>query len=175
MEAVEVSIQGISPLLMHSFPIVPIEKLEKKSADEQAVLALYRDESGEPYVPAIAVQRSLVDAALYSVGKGRASLQKPVAACALVSPERLPLEPNTWIVDARPVVIPSTQGRIVRYRPRFDKWSTRFLLEWDLNLVSEEQLRKVVDDAGHRIGLMDFRPARKGMFGRFHVTGWHRL
>lgn len=176
MEAVEVEIQGISPLLMHAFPIVPVEKLEKKPPLEQATLVLYRNPADdEPCIPAVALQRALVDAAIYSVGKGRASLQKPVAACCIVSPEHLVLEPAAWIVDARPVVIPSTQGRIVRYRPRFEQWSTKARIDFDVNLVSVIQLRKVLDDAGSRIGLMDFRPARKGMFGRFMVTGWKEL
>jgi len=30
----------------------------------------------------------------------------------------------------------------------------------------------VVDDAGVRVGLLDFRPERKGSFGRFMVVEW---
>jgi len=33
-------------------------------------------------------------------------------------------------------------------------------------------LRHIVDDAGSRVGLLDFRPERKGPFGRFIVIEW---
>ena len=31
---------------------------------------------------------------------------------------------------------------------------------------------QLVDDAGQKIGLGDYRPARKGPFGRFSVVSW---
>ena len=36
----------------------------------------------------------------------------------------------------------------------------------------QNELRQVVDDAGSRCGLLDFRPEKKGPFGRFMVTSW---
>jgi len=168
-----VTIKGISPLMMHAFPMVPIEALEKRPPEEQAELAAYRDpDTGDLYVPAEAVRQSLIAAATYSKGKGRASLQKEAAACLLVGPERIGLRVKDFRIDARPVVIPATKGRVMRFRPRLDDWSVTFTLEYDPALVTEAQVRKVVDDAGSRIGLLEFRPQRKGPFGRFMVTEW---
>jgi hypothetical protein len=169
----KVELKGISALLMHAFPMVPIEALDKKPAEDQAEHAAYRDpQTRELYVPAIAVQRALVSAATYSKGKGRGSLQKPVAACVIVGPERLSLGTKEYVIDSRPVVIPATKGRVMRHRPRFDAWSIRFDLEFDENLITETQMRRVVDDMGSRVGLLDFRPERKGPFGRCMVTSW---
>ena len=36
----------------------------------------------------------------------------------------------------------------------------------------DKGLKAIVDDAGDRVGLLDFRPERKGPFGRFMVTAW---
>jgi hypothetical protein len=47
-----------------------------------------------------------------------------------------------------------------------------FEIEYDTVLLKEEELRQVVDDAGSRVGLLDFRPEKKGPFGRFIVTEW---
>jgi hypothetical protein len=173
MKAVEVTISGISPLLMHAFPMIPIEALEKKSPEEQCKYAEYRTSDSKLYIPAINLQRALVSAASYSKGKGRASLQKIVAACVLVSPEHLILSTQTYAIDARPVVIPSTKGRVLRYRPRLDTWSVTFEIEFDDNLLTENQLRRVVDDCGSRVGLLDFRPEHRGPFGRFSVISWN--
>ena len=86
-KGIRVTIEGQSPLLMHSFPLVAIEAIEKKSPEEQAELAAYRDPTTQAlYLPGVNVQRALIAGATYSKGKGRGSLQKSVAACLLVSP-----------------------------------------------------------------------------------------
>ncbi len=173
MRNLSVTIKGISPLLMHRYPMEPIEAIEKKSREEQAEIAAYRiPESKELYIPGVALQRALIGAAVYSKGKGRASLQKPVAACFIIDPEYLSLNKTEYTIDQRPIVIPSTKGRIIRYRPRLDEWEVSFNLTFDDVLVTESQARKIVDDAGSRVGLLDFRPACKGPFGRFIVTEW---
>lgn len=166
-------ITGLSPLIMHAFPLVPIEAFEKRSIQEQAELAAYRDpETKGLYVPGINLQRAFIAGATYSKGKGRASLQKNAAACLMVSPEHLPLGVDTYSIDSRPVVVPATKGRVMRHRPRLDTWQLEFELEWDTTLLTAEQVRRIVDDTGSRVGLLDFRPEKKGPFGRFSVTHW---
>jgi hypothetical protein len=134
----------------------PIEALDKKPKEEQAELAAYRTPKGELYVPGVALQRALVGGATYSKGKGRASLQKPAAACLMVDPEALGLGTKD----------------LVRHRPRIEEWEVEFTLTWDETLLKETEVRRIVDDAGSRCGLLDFRPATKGPFGRFVVTKW---
>lgn len=173
MKSVAVGIKGMSPLLMHRFPMEPVEAIEKMPPEEQARLSLYEID-GKPYIPGVNMQRALIAAAAYSKGKGRASLQKNASAGLFVDETVLPLNGSTtpWVVDARSVVIPATKGRIVRYRPRFDQWETQFTITYDETLLSEVEVRRIVDDAGQRVGLLDFRPERKGPFGRFVVTRW---
>lgn len=173
-KSIHCTIKGTSPILMHAYPLVPIVAFEKKPADEQAELAAYRDpDTRNLFVPGVAIQRCLVGAAAFSKGRGRSSLQKPVAACVLVTPERCSLGVQVYTVDARPVVIPATKGRGVRYRPRLDEWQVSFGLEYDNTLLTEVELREVVDNGGSRVGPLDFRPEKKGPFGRFMVTDWH--
>ena len=170
---VEVTLQGISPLLMHSYPMIAPEKgWEKWEPDKQAEIAAYRTPDKQLYVPGVAVQRALVNGATFSKGKGRATLQKQVAACVIVWPEYLILNPQTYDIDSRPVVIAATKGRIVRHRPRFNDWQITCTMELDTGLISEKELRQIVDDTGSRVGLLDFRPEKKGPFGRFTVTQW---
>ena len=173
VRTIKVKIKGSSALLMHKFPMTPIEAIEKKSIEEQAEYAAYRDPNTEElFIPGINIQRSLVNAAVYSKGKGRASLKKPVAACVIISPEYCYLGTKEYDIDSRPVVIPATRGRIIRHRPRLDDWQVNFFIEYDDILLTEEQVRRVVDDAGSRVGLLDFRPEKMGPFGRFMVTEW---
>lgn len=173
LNTVKITIQGDSALLMHAFPLEPIERIEKKSIEEQAEYAAYRDpNTKELYIPGTAVQRALIGGATYSKGKGRGSLQKPAAACIQINTERLGLGTKSYTIDSRPVVIAATKGRIIRHRPRLDKWSVAFELSFDPDLLKESEIRRIVEDTGKRVGLLDFRPEKKGPFGRFSIIKW---
>jgi hypothetical protein len=173
MKIVKVTVTGLSPLIMNRFPLEPVEALKNKPPQEQAEIAAYREPATqELYVPGLNLQRCLIAGAAYSKGKGRGSLQKEAAACLLVAPEYVLLGTKNFVVDSRAVVVPATKGRVVRHRPRINDWKLTFTLEFDDALISEKQLRRIVDDAGVRVGLLDFRPERRGPFGRFRVDDW---
>jgi len=174
---VSVRIKGISPMLMHRFPMEEIKGQDKMSREDQAEISAYRVESksgkGELYVPGPAIQQCLNAGAAYVKGKGRSTLKKIVAAAALVTPDRMLLGITDYEIDSRPVVNPSTQGRIIRHRPKIDVgWEVAFDITYDPTLLKETQLREVVDFAGSLCGLLDYRPAKNGPFGRFMVTEW---
>jgi len=83
---IQVTLKGITPLLMHRFPLDPIEAIEKQPAEVQAEQAAYRHpETGELYIPAVAIQRALIAGGNFVKGKGRGSMTKSVAACVMVS------------------------------------------------------------------------------------------
>jgi hypothetical protein len=76
------------------------------------------------------------------------------------------------VAGTRAVRIPSTGGRILCHRPCFHDWKLSFTLHVDTDMLSPNLLREIVDAAGKRIGLGDFRPDCKGPFGKFVVTNW---
>lgn len=173
----KMELTGRSAILMHRFPLEPVKAIEKKSVANQAEISAYRIPEGQPnagnlYVPAVAVQRTFINGAAFSKGKGRSSLQKTAAACMMVTPEYLDLKTKTYVIDSRPIVNPTTKGRIIRHRPRLDEWKIELELEFDPTLLSDEQVRTIVDDSCSRVGFLDFRPACKGPFGRADVTSW---
>jgi hypothetical protein len=71
-------------------------------------------------------------------------------------------------VDSRPVVIPSTRGRIMRHRPRLNDWHAEFTLEIDDEVMDSDTVHQLLGEGGKRQGVGDNRPA----FGRFHVVKW---
>ena len=173
MAKAKVTIEGTSALLMKKYAEIPIEGLDKKPPAEQAEYAAYRiPGSKELYIPGVAIQRALVGAAAFSKGKGRASLQKVTAACLIVLPEYVGLGTDKYKIDSRPVVMPATKGRVMRHRPRLDNWKVTFGLEWDETLMSEEQVKRITEDMGSRVGLLEFRPSCKGPYGRSKLVKW---
>lgn len=171
MQTLKVVIRGVSPLLMHRFIGEPPEGMKNKPPKEQAELAAYRDpKTQDLYIPVENLTRALISGASYSKGKGRSSLQKEVAAAVFISPARISLGTKTFEVDTRAVVIPATRGRVLAHRPRIDEWGASFNLEYDETLIKKEQIGKIISDTGARSGLMDFRPEKKGPYGRFEVV-----
>jgi hypothetical protein len=83
-----------------------------------------------------------------------------------------PSEKNPFIIDIRRGVNPSTGGATPIIRPKILKWEFSVKFEWDPSECDEELLRTIINNAGNRCGLGDFRPKCKGMFGRFRVADW---
>ena len=166
-------IEGMSPLLMARFPMEPIEGLQKMTSEQQAEISAYRQpKTNELYVPGVALWSCLINGATFIKGKGRASLQKVAAACLLLEPEYLLLGTKEYTIDSRRVVNPTTRGAIISHRPRLENWKLSFNLDYDTTLLSRAEVRQIVDAAGQRVGLLSFRPACKGPFGRFQVVEW---
>ena len=170
MKKLTVKIVGATPLLMHAYRGTEPSELRNSTPQEQAEYHVYRDnKTQELYIPVENIQRALISGAAYSKGKGRASLQKSVAAGLLIEDLKLPLGTKEYTIDTRGVVIPATKGRIERHRARLDTWSTSFTAMYDEVLLSEKQVKQIIADTGTLVGLGDFRPEKKGPYGRFNV------
>lgn len=178
---IKIKIQGISPLLMckcspEALSSEGRKKDKNQEPRDEAELYAYRlEKTGELYIPAECVYASIVRAGIYhKIGKNKVTTQKTslIPAGIFILTETCNLSTKKFEVDSRPVVVPATGGRIMRHRPRLDKWQTEFELDVDENMFSENEVRAFVDDAGSKCGLLAFRPACKGWFGRFKVTEW---
>ena len=55
------------------------------------------------------------------------------------------------------------------HRPRIDDWDASFSVDFDETLIKRDQIIRILSDTGSRVGLMDFRPEKKGPYGRFEV------
>jgi hypothetical protein len=173
IQSITIRIKGISPLLMCRFPMEPVEGISKMSKEMQAEQSAYRiPDSKELYIPGTAVQKCITSAAAYSKGKGRGTLEKVAGASVMVKEEYCKLGTIRYEIDSRAVVNPMTRGRVIAHRPRLNEWGIDFTLEFDNTLLSEPQLRRIVDDAGKLTGLLSFRPAKKGPYGKFMITSW---
>jgi len=174
-----VEITGITPLLMNRFNIDEQQsKVKEKNLTprEYAKKVCYEDEDGNLYYPTTNIYACIIEAGKFhkdgkvKVTTARSSL---IPAGLMIDGETIYFkEPKTWEVDSRAVVVPSTGGRIVCHRPRLDTWVLEFVLTLDTKMFSPKFIRTLIDDAGSKVGLGDFRPARKGIFGRFVVTNW---
>lgn len=187
MQTIHVTVAGVSPLLVRRFTDAAAEQatagssMASTAADrgtprEQAASGLYLTAEGDPVYPGPNVYSAMIAAGRFQkIGRVQMTTKQTslVPTGVWVDDVLIPIvSPEPWRVDTRPVRIPATGGRILRHRACFDAWSLSFSLSVEPSVFSAKVVRQLVDDAGAKIGIGDFRPSCKGPFGRFKVTSW---
>ncbi len=186
MYTVNCSVEGISPLMQHRFPLPDFASLSKggkiatgeKDYSQEWREYLYATPEGEIYQPATHFDGCLVKASAgYKIqgarGKTYAQLFKGnvfVSPDAILHGIKVPESLDTdgdkpLYLDIRPVVI--QRARVVRVRPTFKPgWKLDFEITVLDDQIPHNVLNEVLSLAGRTVGVGDFRPR----FGRFMVT-----
>lgn len=194
---VEATIMGVSALLMHRFGedaeastgagATGVRPVATSGGDDdtpraRAEKGVYRASDGTLYFPGAAIGRLLREAgANHKQSKSRKSLKWLVPSAIIVLDDVLALVGpdggaiTDYEVDARPIVIPSTKGRIMRYRPRLDQWSAQVHLEVNTEIIDLKTAHILLEEGGRQLGIGDYRPERGGPFGRFAIVNWHTV
>lgn len=186
---INLTIEGVTPLLCNKFTDAASLAAtsgtrgsaaagDRGSPREQAEARLYVGQDKKYIIPQPNIFRAIIDGGtFFKAGKSKITTQKTsmIPACVSIPCVEIPIESKDgWEVDTRAVRIPSTGGRILCHRPCFHDWSLSFTVDLDTDMLNVKLLREIIDAAGKRIGLGDFRPACKGPFGKFVVTKWEQ-
>lgn len=174
IERYRVIIRGTRPLLQHRFVVAGGRRSTTwPTPDAEAESGLYRNEAGVIYEPSSHIEGSLTKAAgeFKVPGKARKSYREFVTSGLLVEPEQIPHKNQTWVTDARLVVVPATRGRVMRGRPRLNEWGLEFsLVNLDPANLTQPQIREILEAAGQFKGIGDYRPK----FGLFEVLSFEK-
>lgn len=167
----EVTIKGVSPLLINR-PLTDDEtggskkKTEVLSPKEKAELVNYYDPDLGCYVPNDMIKASIRDASK-NFKRGRGNYAKTIKARLFVSPEKIPLNKETYdLIDKRPCRLPSNGAMITAARPRYEDWELKFNIEFEDTAIGEGLLKEILDEAGSSTCIGSYRPE----FGRFSVS-----
>ena len=179
-----VTFKGISPLIMHSCkcvnPLHPISlemkkytSKRKKTEEDLKIIsdlewkaAVYWKDGVGPVIPSECIEATIQNGAK-AFRKG-ADIQKYV----MVEEMEAPLEYGANLTmeelindynyrDTRPVVV--QRARIIRTRPRFNRWQISFTLNYDLGKIDLETIVQSIEQAGAYVGICDGRPK----YGKF--------
>lgn len=189
MQTVEFAIKGVSPLMMSAEqpyedgvgPSGPTKRqatpMEQAKSHLHIIKANGRGELA--VLPAINLQKSLQAAHPFMPGRKK-GWKKFANGCLIIegsngSPMNLPIEPQSWTVDARRTNLQGRGSGPINYRPRFDAWGIKGRLKFDERFISEEEARMFMDNAGQFIGVGAWRVGNGGPYGRFIVTSWKNL
>lgn len=184
----EISIEGTKPLLINTFPMDALSSSKSKSGTTG------NDSSGWKNTVLMTPERELYIYNSYLVGSivgggkqikvGKATLSKKVGSTLEIEEAHLMLglyvpEDDSILVnkidelvylDMRSVVNPMTKGRNVRYRIACKPgWQVSTTLLWDNRVISPEDMKACVENAGLFDGIGD---GRKIGFGRFKLLSF---
>lgn len=187
MKTFTVQITGTTALLQHRFT----ESAEQNKGTramlvknilprEEAEGFAYKKPDGTFYIPGAALARMIREAGGNHKLKGsRKSAKFVVPAAVLITEDAITLlngdgktPAKDFEVDSRPVVIPSTKGRIMRHRPRFDHWSAMFNIRINELILPLDFVHQLIVEGGQQFGIGDYRPEKGGPFGTFNLTSW---
>ncbi|MGD8305101.1 MAG: hypothetical protein PVF17_00470 [Ignavibacteria bacterium] len=188
MMKVKVKIEGIKPLVFHKFNIESITALSKpKSGNsgnnpEEWKNSFFHDDE-KLYIPDNYIFACLKNAAVHTK-VGRGSIQKTWISAVNVLTEKAFLNREIFAdwenateadiptssslpvyIDIRMVANPNTKGKNVRYRVACSPgWETEFELLIDDSLISQQHVKKVIEDAGKLQGIAELRTLGYGRF-----------
>jgi len=175
-------IEGVTPLLMnnprHSMGNGGAVSATRKSVpkpEEEAATKLYRHPDGWLYIGADHVRESMLWASK-GLRVNRKPLQPLLAASLFIIDEYFPLTRNGQLlyepdrIDIRRAVV-QRQG-VLRARGLIDvPWQAEVRFQYDASIITNPEIMvQVLKEAGMRIGILDYRPQKGGVFGRFAVA-----
>ncbi len=194
MVQVKIYCEGISPLLMNPvseevlkelFSGVRKPNLRDQTLDQVAASKVYRDDNNMIGIPTINLFTCLVIAGRYVQFDSRVKvstasttlvysfLQIPDLFLPLCLQNRTEWNfEKAWKTDLRRGRNPSDGAMVPIIRPRFNEWGFRVTFTIDESQIAEERVKTLLQIAGKRVGLCDFRPACRGPFGMFVVKEW---
>lgn len=179
MKKIIVAITGDTPLLMHNPAQMRGAQGGKKtipSAEDEAAAGRYLMPDGKTLcLKADHIHQCLINASAGFRISGRESVAPYMSGSLEIAPELISLGTEKYEIDTRRGVV-QKQG-VLRSRPKVFPWKARFELHYDEDVFAEAFLTGTLRDqiflkAGKAVGLLDYRPAKKGRFGRFHVSKW---
>jgi len=175
---IDVEIRGLTPLLMNR---LNPESLKAKSRMRTENYSTETDAKNSAYIAEIKGKQQLYipQECLYSmiIGTAKQYRHKRIGVSSLlagtmrVEPEKVSLGTDKYEVDERAVVIQNQ--RVLKGRAKIPKgWKAKFQLVYDAKRLPtgiETTLFQILDDAGTRMGILDYRPQHRGWFGTFTV------
>lgn len=146
---------------------------------DRAAKKVIRNEDNEIGLPVEYILAALINAGRH-VKNGKDKISTAVSTTLYeflsINESFLPFanQENNWKIDKRRGVL-NNAGKSVAVaiiRPLFKQWETSLIIEVDTTVMSTDVVKKIFETAGSKIGVGDYRPAKKGPFGMFSVTGW---
>lgn len=182
IKKMEVSIRGISPLVVHKFSekakkqiqdkqqgIAKNKKHEQRNPDQEVEDAKHISPLGFEGFPAAGFKAAMIRGAKM-IGMVMKDAQMSFFVVADCHETQL-IKINGESRMRTDMVRVGMDAADVRYRPEYLQWDAQIKIEYNSGMISESQLRQMIAAAGYGCGIGEMRP-EKGKFscGRFEIV-----
>lgn len=153
----------------------PNRRQEKVARDPEAEFlgALYviAQANGKPTrygFPGPAFHKAMIAAA----GRfaGLKNMGPTLAGAITIEADLVELRASEPIMREDPRSIKGQRSSLI-YRAWFEEWETDLPIRFDADLFTEKQVLNLIARAGEQVGVGNWRPEKKGNFGRFEIVG----
>lgn len=189
MQSYEITLKSRSPYSQgrhYDHEEAPL--LEKEGADAYERRTwrhrMHRDtKTGEVIIPPMAIKNCLSEAAKFlSIqipGKGKATFTKHFeAGIMVIDPIRLGVKADDVPGESLFVPADGKRGsgrRVTRVFPFIAEWSGTTIIHVIDETITEDVLRRHLQEAGNLIGMGRFRPRNNGYYGRFELVSLTKI
>jgi hypothetical protein len=176
-QKIKVQIEGTTPILFNRFRDKQIEGKSKKRtgamAESDIEDKLYLIDE-KICLPAVYLKNCITEASkqFKIIGKGKSTYSKLVASTVDIEPFMIELKSGKYEIFRISAVNPMTKGRMMTERPKFNKWSAEFEIVLNDEAVPISVINEILEHSGKYVGIGDWRPEKKGMFGKFMITSF---
>ena len=196
IQIMKVKINGLTPLIYHKWDEKAIKMIEDKQQkkatkarevrdpEAETVNSVYYDASGYVSLPARNVKQAIVGSARFLSGVPMTVLRGSIFVVGdvdgfinvkskgkLVTRKEIEDNVDTWM--RKDMVTVGMGSADVRYRAQVDKWTMEFMVKFNADVLSAEQVLNLLQTAGFSQGLGEWRPEKNGDNGTFEVdTTW---
>lgn len=168
---------------------------EKRDPVEEYLNSFYYDIDGNIAFPSLSIKQALVGAARSIEGITMAELRGSVFVLGdidgfipvLINDQRIKpstpnlegpfrenifgVDPNISDIEMREDMVRVGMGSAdLRYRGQVKKWEMSFIVNFNANKLSAEQVLNLIQYAGLSSGLGEWRPERNGISGTFEIS-----
>lgn len=175
-----IRIVGTSPMQQHQWDEKAKRMMREKQAgkkskereirDPQAEFeaATYRTAKGKYGFPGMALKRAIIAAAHKDLGIEKTLVRKSLFL-------HIPDPGGIIEMDCKPPRMREDMMRVgmgsvdLRYRPEFEQWAATVNIEFDSEMLTEQDVVTLIDRAGFGVGIGEGRPEVGRDYGRFKV------
>lgn len=190
-----IHIVGTSPLIVHAWSQKALNEMYDKQTkaakapratkdpDADYEAAAYKLPDGRHGFSVEAIKRSMKSAAIQTSIKEASKISQALFIFGVRTPRpaahngaqsSLHLIP---LVSSEPVIREdlvrvggASKTADIRYRPEYEHWAMRVVYRINPNIMSEDEMASYLAQAGHGVGIGEWRPQKNGLNGTFRLA-----
>ena len=181
---IKVKIRGLSSLIVHAWGKKALEEMlagQQMTKEEKKLAKQNRTKkdperdfnearyiiNGKDCFPTISVKKAMVDTGA-ALGISRVVIRQAV----FVLGDYFEIKGGKPVRREDTVRVGPFNNRQadLRYRPEYANWSADLIFRYRTDMIDEDQLLALLENAGFSVGIGEWRPQKDGQFGTFEVV-----